>query len=444
MVTLGTHDTPLYGRVLVEGVVTFKPTDFDVDVTKNEGSARFFVLDEEMTIAKETVAMSGPFYGLSSTTVDANRLKATSQQLQLEFYLLVNVGVDEGSAASAKKHLGTMNSPIVTALQDIDGSDGRTCKVGATTEYMCITVNSDGEMASEGLSPAVCRLNRRDGRQQRSISTYEGDSDQCGATSYSTQPRIQRIRHWSRGTVRTTYRHSFVLHVSLLVNRGYKPGNRRDGRGKRSTSTYEGNGNQCGATLYLPKAQPRTQRLWHWSRGTVRTTYRHSIALHVSLPVNRGYKSGNRNFIGAVSVLLFNRRQVMLSRVHIAVPAPSGCHVRVSELRHVRLQPYSDSTMKLLRGLVDESITSVSQRGHRQAAQGKWAEAELSLLEGSRRLASVSQWVPDLLTQVRLIQLEQCQRDVSGLLLADAADRTDMAGPVLLLLRSVGFHVGET
>ena len=42
---------------------------------------------------------------------------------------------------------------------------------------------------------------------------------------------------------------------------------------------------------YLPEAQPRTQRIrhWHWSRGTVRTTYRHSFALHASLPGNHGY-----------------------------------------------------------------------------------------------------------------------------------------------------------
>ena len=42
---------------------------------------------------------------------------------------------------------------------------------------------------------------------------------------------------------------------------------------------------------YLTGAQPRTQRIrhGHWSRGTVRTTYRHSFALHASLPGNHGY-----------------------------------------------------------------------------------------------------------------------------------------------------------
>jgi hypothetical protein len=41
---------------------------------------------------------------------------------------------------------------------------------------------------------------------------------------------------------------------------------------------------------YLPEVQPLTQRIrhWHWSRGTVRTTYRHFNALHASLPGNHG------------------------------------------------------------------------------------------------------------------------------------------------------------
>jgi hypothetical protein len=130
--------------------------------------------------------------------------------------------------------------------------------------------------------------------------------------------------------VRTTFRHSCALHASLPGNHGYTPGNRREGRWKRSTSSYEGVGNQRGATAHLHKAQPRRQRLRHWSRGAVRTTCRHSFALHASLPVNRGYKPGNRNFIGAVSLPLFNRRQVLLSRAHIAASAPSGCRVLVS------------------------------------------------------------------------------------------------------------------
>ena len=209
-----------------------------------------------------------------------------------------------------------------------------------------------------------------DGRQQSSISTYEGDSDQCGATSslHQAQPRTERIRHWSRGAVRTTFRHSCALHVSLPVNRSHKPGNRMDGRQQSSISTYEGDSDQSGATSYL------------------------------------------RAF-----------------------------------------------TLKLLRDLVDGSITSVAQRmnwfetrarrqaesqcaqAYQQAERGEWAEAEKSLLEGSRRLASLSQRIPTLMTQV-----EQGSRDVSGLLLAEEAERDGMVGPVLLSLRSVGCYVGET
>ena len=141
---------------------------------------------------------------------------------------------------------------------------------------------------------------------------------------------MQRIRHWSRGTVQTTFRHAFALHASLPVNRGYKPGNRRVGRRQRSASTSDDASNQCGATWSLHKAQTHRQRIRHWSRGSVQTTFRHSGALHVSLPVNRGYETGNSSFIRAIGLPHFHRRQVILFRAHITAPAPSECHVRVS------------------------------------------------------------------------------------------------------------------
>ena len=160
MATLGSHDKPLRGRVLVDGVVTYRPSDFDGEVTKDERTASFFVLDEKINIARETVALSGPFCGLSGTPVDANKLKATARQNQIEFVLLVNVGLDEGSAETAKQRLGAMKGTLVTALQDIDGSDGRTCKAGASsTDYVCVTVDKDGMPASVGLSLAAFRVN---------------------------------------------------------------------------------------------------------------------------------------------------------------------------------------------------------------------------------------------------------------------------------------------
>jgi hypothetical protein len=53
----------------------------------------------------------------------------------------------------------------------------------------------------------------------------------------------------------------------------------------------ENNQHRHDLHAYLSEAQPRTQRIWHWhwSRGTVRTTYRHFNALHASLPGNHGY-----------------------------------------------------------------------------------------------------------------------------------------------------------
>jgi hypothetical protein len=217
-------------------------------------------------------------------------------------------------------------------------------------------------------------------RTQLACSTCEDVSNQCRATSslHQAQPRERRIRHWSRGAVRTTFRRFGALHVSLPVNRGYTPGNRRDGRRERTASTDEGNSNQCGATSYSFKAQSCTQRVWHRSKGTVRTTYRHSFAFHASLPVNCGY---------------------------------DPC-----------------------------------AQAYQQAERGEWAKAEESLLEGLRRLAPLSRWVPTLVTQVEQCrrEVEQCRRDVSGLTLAGESERAGMVGSVLLSLQSVGCYVGKT
>ena len=159
MAMIGTHDAPLRGHVLVDGVVTFRPDDFDADVTKEEVKAKFFVPDEGMNTVAATVAMYGPFYGPSHTLLEANRLKATGHQQQIEFLLLVDVSLDDAPAATAKQRLGALNSTLITALQDIDGSDGRTCKVGASvTEFMCVTVDKNGVPATEGASIAVYRL----------------------------------------------------------------------------------------------------------------------------------------------------------------------------------------------------------------------------------------------------------------------------------------------
>jgi hypothetical protein len=73
------------------------------------------------------------------------------------------VSLDDAPAATAKQCLGALNSTLITALaaalQDIDGSDGRTCKVGASvTELMCVTVDKDGMPAAEGASLAIYRL----------------------------------------------------------------------------------------------------------------------------------------------------------------------------------------------------------------------------------------------------------------------------------------------
>ena len=172
---------------------------------------------------------------------------------------------------------------------------------------------------------------RRDGRRERSVSTCDGASNQCGAalSLHKARSHMQRIWHWSRGTVQTTFRHFGALQLSLSVNRNYKPGNRRKGHRQRTASTCDEASNQCGAASSRYKAHSHRQRLRHRPRGIVQTTFRHSGALQLSLPVNRGYPTGNSSFIGTIGLTYVHRRQVILSRARVTAPAPSECHVRV-------------------------------------------------------------------------------------------------------------------
>ena len=149
-------------------------------------------------------------------------------------------------------------------------------------------------------------------------------------------------------------------------------------------------------------------------------------------------------------------RRIILKR--LSSPSPLMPHgPAVSELRHIRGQPYSAFTMQLIKDLVAGTITSVSQRMNwfetqlvqravgqcvkavQQAERGAWEEAEQLLLEGTRQLAPLSSWVPEL-----TIQMERCRQEVSGLLLAGEPERDELLGPALLSLRSVGCYVDKT
>jgi hypothetical protein len=149
-------------------------------------------------------------------------------------------------------------------------------------------------------------------------------------------------------------------------------------------------------------------------------------------------------------------RSIILKR--LSSPSPLMPHgPAVSEMRHIRGQPYSAFTMQLIKDLVAGTITSVSQRMNwfesqamqravtqwvravQQAELGAWEDAEQLLLEGSRQLAPLISWVPALVNQV-----EQCRREVSGLLLAGEPERDELLGPALLSLRSVGCYVDKT
>jgi len=139
----------------------------------------------------------------------------------------------------------------------VRGSSARSgmCWHGRLHRVLSKLVQRDADRGSHSLTRLAC-------------NTCEDVSNQCRATSslHQAQPREQRIRRWSWGAVRTTFRRFGALHVSLPVNRSHKPGNRMDGRQQHSISTYAGDSDQCGATSYVHGTQPREQRIRHWSR----------------------------------------------------------------------------------------------------------------------------------------------------------------------------------
>jgi hypothetical protein len=77
------------GTTVIPDVVTFAPSDFQADITKEEGSAKFFVIDDTMKIATNTVILSGPFCGKGADNSAAQLLLAHTRSTQLELSLLV-------------------------------------------------------------------------------------------------------------------------------------------------------------------------------------------------------------------------------------------------------------------------------------------------------------------------------------------------------------------
>ena len=137
------------------------------------------------------------------------------------------------------------------------------------------------------------------------------------ATVSAARSGVQRIRHRSKGAMRTTLRHLVALRAPSLVNRSFTLGSctefsgyqlweqriRHRSRGSAQKTlghtdalraSLPGN-RDCtlGNRLYLHQAQPRRQRIRHWSRGTEQKTLRQSVALPAALPMNCGRTLGN-------------------------------------------------------------------------------------------------------------------------------------------------------
>jgi hypothetical protein len=65
-------------------------------------------LSDATPIARGNIPLAIPIL----ITMEANRLRATGQQKQLEFLLLVDLALDDASASTAKKRLGALNSTL--------------------------------------------------------------------------------------------------------------------------------------------------------------------------------------------------------------------------------------------------------------------------------------------------------------------------------------------
>ena len=88
--------------------------------------------------------MSGPFFIQGDSDADASQLSLRMTRVATPFTLLIDVGCT-GAATSAMERLLLRRQSILSALQGIDGADGRSVKAGASpTIFSSLTVDKDG------------------------------------------------------------------------------------------------------------------------------------------------------------------------------------------------------------------------------------------------------------------------------------------------------------
>jgi hypothetical protein len=94
--------------------------------------------------------MSGPFFIQGDSDADASQLSLRMTRVATPFTLLIDVGCT-GAATSAMERLLLRRQSILSALQGIDGADGRSVKAGASpTIFSSLTVDKDGRASDHG------------------------------------------------------------------------------------------------------------------------------------------------------------------------------------------------------------------------------------------------------------------------------------------------------
>ena len=163
-------------------------------------------------------------------------------------------------------------------------------------------------------------------------------------------------------------------------------------------------------------------RIRHRSRGTAQETLRQSFALPAPLLMNRGRTLGN----------------------HLPLPFGISADTTDTWATYFNFGYWRHESRILMAKRGTHELTLWGHVGQftqafQQAVKGEWKRAELLLCEGLNKRTVLPRWA-----LVVLIQVEQCRKEVSGLLHTHAADREGPAESVLPKLQSVGCHAGKT
>ena len=134
------------GKVYSDKVVSFHSLDLPESARQNMLASCF---NQDVSWP-----MYGPCYIRGDTDADANQLILRMTRVAVAFTLLIDVGCT-GAASTAMERLLQRRQLIFTALQGIDGAEGRSVKAGASpTLFSSLTVDKDGQASAAGTNLA--------------------------------------------------------------------------------------------------------------------------------------------------------------------------------------------------------------------------------------------------------------------------------------------------